>query len=172
MKVTDYAPRAGYFDTLLRPEHKIVVEVGVSAGAHAHGLLQFNPCIEKLYLVDPWEEDSGYVEGYCHGRLLSAGFKNRVCFWQLSSMDAALGFATNNKKVDAVYFDQLHETELVRLDLRTWWQLLNSGGIIGYRNYPDPPVGAGVDKWLKESGLSSDYIHFDSYSGEMIINKP
>lgn len=168
MKTTDYATRSTFFDTVLDVRHRVVVEVGVSAGAHAHALLQYNSAIDKLFLVDPWEDNEGYTEGYCQGRLLSAGFRNRLEFYKMKSDEAARIFHSRGMKADAVYFDQAHDEKVAYTDLMNWWPLLTRGGVIGYRNYGDPLIKKGVDAWKDKNNVKS---HFDNYSGEIILWK-
>lgn len=164
MKETDYAPRAAQFDALLKGQDLIVCEVGVSAGAHAHALLQYCP-IKRLYLVDIWDEANGFTFGFCSGRLLSHGFGSRVEFITKESVKAAKGLPDNF--FDAIYLDQKHLYTVVKEDLLNWWPKLKSGGILGHRNYGVDVIRLALDDFVAQNSLSTQV-----FSEEIILYKP
>ena len=164
MKTTDYSPRAAVFDTYLTPTHKIGVEIGVDAGAHAEALLSYQPQIEKLFLIDPWPKE--IFMWYAKGRLETKGFMKKIEFINKKSGHAVERFKFDS--LDFIYFDQEHDYNSVKEDLEIWWEKLKDGGILGYRNYAATNVGLyrAVNEFVAKNNL--DLI---SDNGEAIIIK-
>lgn len=171
MKITDYAPRTAPFDHhLMRLKKGLLfgVEVGVDVGAHAHSLLQYNPNIAILKLVDIWDKE--YARGWVECRMQTHGFSQRVEFIKLTSSLAAERLKA--ECFDFIYIDQLHDYESVSRDMELWWPLLNSGGIFGYRNYSEskafPDLNRAIDEWVEKKLFAEKIIE----AGEIIFIKP
>lgn len=128
MKCNDYAVRTGYMESFLTGSQLQGVEVGVAYGSHAHSLLLYCD-IEKLWLIDPWENK--YAEGYCAGRL--AQWRNKICMEKSTSQQVVKNFGV--RTLDFVYLDREHTYEAGHHDLFQWWPTLKEGGILALRNY-------------------------------------
>lgn len=168
MKVTDYAPRAAPFDSYLTGSNLIGVEVGVDVGAHAHALLAYCP-IATLHLVDPWPNP--YCRGYCEGRLSAMpGLRSRFYMHKCGSLEAAANIA-RGEMFDAIYIDQEHDAEAVSGDLRSWWQRLKLGGVLGYRNYTGrgTPLDKAIDEFVAKAGKAIERAQVEI--GEIVIVK-
>ena len=164
VKITDYCPRAAPFDSYLKGRELVGVEVGVDVGAHAEALLTYGP-VAMLHLIDPWPKD--YFRGYCDGRL--SRFRGRYRLWPGTSMECVKGFFADT--LDFVYIDQEHDAESVAADLRAWWPLLKSGGVLGLRNYTarDTPLDRAVDAFVGGSRAAEITRHVES--AEIVLVK-
>lgn len=163
MKVTDYGMRVSPFDNWIR-RNSVGVEVGTDVGSHAQAMLHF--CnIDFLYLVDIW--DGKFYEGYCQGRLHTAGFKNRVSMIRADS-HAAVSLVTHSQ-VNFVYIDITHDYNTVKQSLEDWWPLLAPEGILGYRNYAlkNPGLMKAVDEFV-----AAQKVRIEVINAEIILFKP
>lgn len=139
MKLTDYAPRAGYMDTVLTGTGLIGVEVGCDVGAHAEALLTFTGT-KFLYLIDTFENP--WCEGYCCGRLARWQHKIKV----IKNTSEAQAVHYKEQVFDYVYIDILHDEGTVAESLTGWWPTLKKGGVMGYRNYSSCKTA--IDKFI------------------------
>lgn len=164
MKVTDYALRAAPFDSHLKGNDLVGVEVGVDVGAHAEALLTYCP-ISMLHLVDPWPNP--YCRGYCEGRL--ARFRGRYKLWQMGSLD----FPEIEAKsaFDFVYLDQKHDGPAVAADLRKWWPRIKSGGVLGHRNYAQgrgEPLDKAIEDFVAANRIT---MRYEEYLNDAVLFK-
>lgn len=153
MKPTDYAPRASPFDLHIIPG-SIGVEVGCDVGAHAEAILKYRQPLQ-ITVIDLWENQ--WCEGYCFGRLRE--YPN-VKFLKGTSHELIGKFVA----VDWVYIDIEHDYHTVNESLNDWWEKLNPGGVMGYRNYT--ACKSAIDPFI----VGKKFI-VDAYSNEIVIWK-
>lgn len=133
------------------------VEIGVSLGSHADGLLKTYPQLE-LYLVDPYldyNDREGLImdmekTGEEAHKLLDI-YGNRAKWIKKLSTDAALDF--EDESVDFVYIDGCHLMAEVEKDLRVWYPKVKKGGIFAGHDYGLPEVQHKVNQFLANNNL-------------------
>lgn len=133
------------------PRHAVGAEIGVHLGDFAARiLLVARP--RKLFLVDPWECQTGDDYRQCvYGSLRSDDDemerryfsvkkrfaerikRKQVCLLRQTSVDALGGMA--DEVLDFVYIDGNHRYEFVRQDLELALRKVKSGGIIAGDDY-------------------------------------
>jgi hypothetical protein len=121
------------------------IEIGVAAGEHALSLLK-NLNIERLYLIDPYEDYEQYLEGKLHygidqlaisetellARAALEKYSNQIIWLKKHSADA-INFI--DEKVDFVYIDGNHQYEFVVEDINNYFPLLKEFGVLGGHDY-------------------------------------
>lgn len=144
------------------PEHT-GVEVGVQAGGYAATLLR-KGWRGRLVLVDPWRHLPGYeddanvddaAQEALYQRALAATqavAPGRVDVLRVTSLVAAA--AMTPAQLAFVYVDADHSYSAVLADLRAWWPLVRSGGVLAGHDWVedgDRPYGKfGVRKAVRE----------------------
>jgi len=161
MKISDFAPRTGALEYYLSGNNLTGIEVGTDVGAHAESLLT-NCDIQKLYLVDTWEND--YCRGYCEGRL--SRWFHKIELLKGRSLEMQKKFLTNT--FDFIYLDQQHDYQSVKSDLVGWWEKLKTGGIMALRNYAESNTE--LKKAADEFCIDKKF-KVERYHGEIIIFK-
>src|SRR3990167_266405 len=131
-------------ELILERGYKRGVEVGVWVGTSSRLLLNL-PCIEKLYLVDPWltypevtktqEEIDGYAR-YVYET--TAKFGDRVEIFRMWSLQGACHVPAN---LDFVYLDGAHDYYNVRNDIMAWRFHIRKEGILCGDDYSYEPYG-------------------------------
>ncbi len=119
--------------------YKTLIEVGIAEGKYSEILCRANPRAE-IYGIDPYEPHRGYndytrrstfekLENNAHERLDK--FSN-YHFMRKYSAEAVKDFGNN---LDFVYLDADHSYEAVTKDIKLWWPLIRSGGILAGHDY-------------------------------------
>jgi hypothetical protein len=130
---------AGLFGEL---GYKVGAEIGVETGRYSKSLLDRNPGLEKLYLVDAWAAYDGYrdhvTQAKVDGLLATAkdrlkGDAKRVEFIRKYSMDATQDI--KNRSLDFVYIDANHGLPWVMDDICAWEKKVRKGGIVSGHDY-------------------------------------
>jgi len=161
-------PRGPYtrpFDELLKGKENLVgAEVGVYRGQHAREMLTYLD-IEKLLLVDFWDDYDTYNEGTLKAQLVEAyedakkllsQFDSKKLVWiKKASVEAAKEIEDNS--LDFVYIDANHAYDYALQDINAWLPKIKDGGFIGGHDYDNnrekiKTTGAeyGVQKAVKE----------------------
>ena len=133
---------------------KIVVEIGVYAGALSH-LLAETSALEHLYIVDPWIWEKfgpGHMDKIARKVEKWADSTSTVTVLRMGSLEAVEKF--DDGSIDFIHIDQRHGYERIKSDIRAWWRKLRIGGMISGDNYEYPPLAKGVDEILPERQLS------------------
>lgn len=129
------------------------VELGVQAGAFAEILLDTWPNCSMLHLVDPWKQQSAYVDvanvdDRAQERLMAetgtrlARFKGRFRMVRALSYEAVEGFEDGS--LDFVYVDAVHDYEGCLRDLCDWWPKLRAGGVLAGHDFLDGALPEGL----------------------------
>lgn len=128
-----------------RSESLVGCEIGVCGGEHSLSLLK-TLNLKKLYLIDPYEIYSDYSEGIKHygksqddlgithqrARDLLSEFKDTIEWIHEYSSNAVGKIA---EELDFVYIDGNHQYDYVYDDLKKYFPLVKSGGIIGGHDF-------------------------------------
>ena len=114
-----------------------VIEIGVEAGENSRNILrELN--VNKIYLVDPWEEYDDYSESECERtqdkieetlvrcKKNLRKYKDKTVYARGYSSDVYACLP----RVDFIYIDGNHEYDYVLEDLENYYPLLKEGGII------------------------------------------
>jgi len=121
------------------------IEIGVAAGEHAISLLE-NLNIERIYLIDPYEDYELYLEGKAHYGIDQLGlletevlararlekYRSKI-IWLKKYSSEAINFI--DEKVDFVYIDGNHQYEFVVEDIDNYFLLLKESGVLGGHDY-------------------------------------
>jgi hypothetical protein len=121
------------------------IEIGVSGGDHAISLLE-SLDIERLYLIDPYENYTNYLAGKVHygidqlslsetevvARARLEKYRTKIIWLKKLSLEA-INFI--DEKVDFVYIDGNHQYESVVEDIDNYFPLLKESGVIGGHDY-------------------------------------
>ena len=116
------------------------VEIGVATGRYSKWLCHQMPKL-KLFLVDPWEAYSDYVEHHYSSDVLNGCYEQakerlanyNVEFIRKYSMDAVKDFLDDS--LDFVFIDGNHSFEYVTEDIAAWSKKVKPGGIIAGHDY-------------------------------------
>lgn len=160
------------------PVGGIGVEIGVFLGQFSEIILEVtNP--EKLYLVDPWNEDTSYPDTVNIGKRsksqmdelaerVKEKFKEdeRVKIIR-STSDLFFSNLKHGTKFDFIYVDGNHNYENVRADLSNAWKFLKPGGVIVVDScnanapYWGEPITQAVFDFCQEKSVLSDILPLD-----------
>ncbi len=134
---------------------KVVVEIGVYAGALSH-LLAETSSLKRLYIVDPWIWDGKFTRKHmntvAHKVQKWANSTSNVTVFRTTSLNAVEKF--DDGSLDFIHIDQRHGCATIKSDIIAWWPKLKIGGLISGDNYEYPPLAKGVDELLPERELS------------------
>ena len=130
----------------LRDRRELVgVEIGVCGGEHALSLLKTLDH-KKIYLIDPYEMYEDYSEGQAHygvdqanltvaetsAKKILRDYQNLVVWVKDFSKNAIKKI---EEPLDYVYIDGNHAYEYVVDDIRNYFPLIKSGGVIGGHDF-------------------------------------
>ena len=129
------------------------VELGVQAGVFAETLLETWPNCSMLHLVDPWKQQSGYVDvanvdDRSQERLMAeasarlARFRGRFRMVRALSYEAVEEFEDGS--LDFVYVDAVHDYEGCVRDLCDWWPKIRAGGVLAGHDFLDGALPEGL----------------------------
>jgi hypothetical protein len=122
--------------------YKQGAEIGVETGRFSQCLLEKNPFIQKLYLVDAWKKYGNYREHVPQQQVdgLLAHAKQRLQPWstitrfvRMFSLEAAPKFKDGS--LDFVYIDANHSLPHVLDDICAWAPKVRQGGIVAGHDF-------------------------------------
>lgn len=136
---------------------KTIIEVGSWRGASAIHMARLAP-EAKIYCVDTWlgsfeHIKDGWIQFGGRPNLYNQFLENidhlgehvtPIC---LPSNIAAKVFAHKKMTADLVYIDGSHEYEDVKADLKNYWPLVNSGGVMFGDDWDWPDVRKAVEEF-------------------------
>jgi len=143
-----FPPYKDRFDLLYKLKDyttpKIVCEVGVQRGEYAKVILQTIPSIEKIYLIDLWQQQENYfdvanVDNLTHQKFMEATITN-IKPWQEKAV-LLKGHSTQvvtqipDNSLDWVYIDARHDYKGCYEDITTYWSKIKPGGIMSGHDY-------------------------------------
>jgi hypothetical protein len=141
------------------------IEIGTFRGGNALNTLQKLPTIEKMYLIDPWEEYKEYKEkNKTTKNLLSAyqktikvlkKYKDKTIFIKKFSDDALDNI---QEKVDFIYIDGNHSYEFVKKDMINYWEKLKDGGVMAGHDIGLKDVSKAFCEFVNEKNIMNPII--------------
>lgn len=145
----------------LKKKDLVGVEIGSLYGFNARSIL-LNLDIKKLYLIDPYELYSEYLDittpfAYFAKRKLQEilkSFMNKIKMIKKASYDAVFDI---KESLDFVYIDGNHSYKYVLEDIENYWPLIKEGGILGGHDYYNTTkareVKKAVDEWIETNKI-------------------
>jgi len=136
-ELAEYAGSLGY---------KKSAEIGVYNGKYSLVICQSFPELQKHFCVDTWlpsrnhrwqrRLDAAYVKAQ---RILK---DYPVEFLRMTSLEAAKKFKRD--ELDFVYIDALHDAWNVMHDLKAWYPIVRSGGMVSGHDWGHAGVSRGL----------------------------
>ena len=117
-------------------------EVGVFEGVNAKDMLDGLPNLEKLYLIDPYEQYEGWMGDGWYDKIFKAKtvaletlnpYEERISWIMKKTEDSVNDIAPNS--LDFIYIDGNHFYEYVKKDLEIANIWVKTGGIIGGHDF-------------------------------------
>lgn len=138
-----------------------IAEVGVWKGTHAKWLVD-NLDVSTIYLIDPYEESEaiGYDEAIPNAKSESyRKFKNHsnVVWIEKKSHEAISEIQT---PLDYVYIDADHRYESVKRDMKKYFPLIDSGGILAGHDLGAEGTGDAVTRAFVEFAFESKHTPY------------
>lgn len=129
------------------------VEIGVSRGGNAFDILEHWEKVSILYLVDNYSK--GTIRLYGDARVHLERFKHRIKWFEMPSLEACGQFRKLKIFADFVYIDGGHRYDIVKQDIRSWYEVVKQGGILCGHDYHrvEPGVDQAVDEYIKETNF-------------------
>jgi predicted O-methyltransferase YrrM len=149
--------RKAAFQLALGEAPKIVVEVGVYAGALSR-MLAGLPTLERLYVIDSWKGDyckfgQPHMDGIADGVIAWGKTDPKVDVRRLDSRVAAEQF--EDESIDFWHTDGDHSLAGIRGDIASWLPKVKKGCILSGDNFEIPEVAQGVREAFPHFKLSS-----------------
>lgn len=119
-------------------------EVGVQQGIYSKEILMHMPSLEKLYLIDIWEQLTNYVDNAnVDNKHQQKYYKQTLSNTQEWAEKIAIlrGYSTvmcdeiPDSSLDWVYIDTRHDYKGVSEDIKKYWPKVRDGGIISGHDY-------------------------------------
>jgi Methyltransferase domain len=170
--------------SLFPPGNIVGVEVGTDTGINARELLLSRPDV-FLWTVDPYVTCPGYEPDVGRevalreremrvGEFDRAGRSKHI---RLSSVDAAKHFSGNLRyeglnrcmSFNFIYIDADHSEQAVTEDIKAWWPLLHSGGMMAGHDFEFPGVHTPVIQFARNNGLD---LHIINERGDPKVTVP
>ena len=164
---------AKLYDTI---GYKLGAEIGVQSGSHAHMMLDTVKDL-KLILVDPWTAYNRMSQEKVDRTLARCERKLRgrnVVYMKMPSMEAVRHI--EDKSLDFVYIDGLHEFDSVMRDIIYWARKVRHGGIVAGHDYfafYQGGIVPAVNAYTRAHNINDWYITTaDPYPSWFWVNKP
>ncbi len=136
----------------------IGAEIGVAEGFHVFKYLKTNKKIQKIYLVDPYEEyemdgkHHNYSSSEKNAKKRLSIFKKKLVWVKKTSKDASPEVPDN---LDFVYIDANHSYQNTSEDIFLWYKKIRKGGILGGHDFSAsfPGVAKAVIHFTEKNNL-------------------
>jgi len=134
------------------------IEIGTFKGENAKYILKILN-INKLYIIDPWEEYKKYEENRSQKSLNNAynktkrrlrNYKNKIIYLK----DYSSNVVDKVPKVDYIYIDGNHAYKYVLEDCRNYWSKIKEGGILAGHDIAWETTLNAVQDFCKENNLN------------------
>jgi len=138
--------RAAAFNLALPENPKVLVEVGVYAGALSQ-MFAAIPSLEQQFVVDSWKGgysnfDQKHMDGIAQIVQTWAATQPKVTVHHMDSREAAKLF--EDESIDFWHTDGDHSLKGIRADIATWLPKVKKGCILSGDNYEIKEVAQGV----------------------------
>lgn len=125
----------GHFKDLIEEnDYNIIVEIGVRYGGFAFQLASAST-VKKFYAIDPYNynaENQDPNNSYESAKKLLLPLGN-VEIIRAKNEDVVGNF--EDKSIDFVYIDGLHDYNSVKLDMNNWWPKIKDGGCMAGHDF-------------------------------------
>ena len=143
----------GMINDILKTKPKIstLVEIGSHLGESTTIFLAYEQ-IEKMYCVDPWNQDPIYEETF--DSRLQPFRESRKCI-KLKEFSEQASKKFSNNSIDMVYIDGNHDYEYVKSDIDVWYPKIINGGIMSGHDYTNdhPGTKLAIDEFINKKQL-------------------
>lgn len=180
-KTGGWAPNYyGVFSNIIEQNnYKIIAEVGIGYGTHAKYILNNNPNIEKLYLIDPVcyypndafaadimskeseQDGNNFNELYDLIRNELKPWDNKYVFFRNKSLDITPD-QIPDESLDAVFVDGAHDYDNVFADLNFWIKKIRKGGQMLGDDYIMDDVKRAVDDFSNLNNINYDLLTLET----------
>jgi len=144
----------GMMNSISKERSKIstLVEIGSHLGESTTIFLAYE-LIEKMYCVDPWNQDPIYEKTF--DSRLQPFIEDKKCLKLKESSEQASKKFLNNS-IDMVYIDGNHDYEYVKFDIETWYPKIINGGILSGHDYSDvhPGTKLAIDEFIAKRKIN------------------
>lgn len=183
-EMQNMADRKAYICKIF-PWHSTGVEIGVFLGQFSEKILEIAKP-RKLYLVDPWGEDTSFppevekerrtrkqMDDLARRVIAKFGKKKNVRICRSTSINFFESLP-QEIKFDFIYIDGNHSYESVSLDLENSWKFLYPGGVIVADDhninipYWGEPITRAVADFCREKNVKSNLCPHN----QCVIRKP
>lgn len=141
----------------------VVVELGVAEGRHVLDMLKW-PFMPVVHAVDRWKHvniggDSAQSQEWHNSnysevlKIQEAYGKDRVIVHKGDSSEVAGSFF--DQMVDLIYVDADHSYQGCKKDIKDWFYILRTGGIMAFHDYENPAYG--VKRAIREFCRSRNF---------------
>ncbi len=157
---------------------KCIVEVGVFEGATSRIICQSMDAQGKLYLVDPYPQDTmiekmlsvSFAEFVAKKQVLD--WSKQVQFIRSTSVDAAIQLGPLLKnQIELVFIDAEHRYQFVKEDFQTWGPLLSPTGLLVFDDTQDEAYGPGLLCKEIANGLHGDWTVLEKVGNETVVKR-
>ena len=134
-----------------KPQISILVEIGSHLGESSTIFLAYEQ-IEKMYCVDPWNQNPIYEQTF--DTRLKPFIESKKCI-KLKQFSEEASEKFSNNSIDMVYIDGNHDYEDVKLDIDTWYPKIINGGIPSGHDYTNdhPGTKLAIDEFINKKQL-------------------
>jgi hypothetical protein len=180
-KTGGWAPNYyGVFSNIIEQNnYKIIAEVGIGYGTHAKYILNNNPNIEKLYLIDPVcyypndafaadimskeseQDGNNFNELYDLIRNELKPWDNKYVFFRNKSLDITPD-QIPDESLDAVFVDGAHDYDNVFADLNFWIKKIRKGGQMLGDDYIMDDVKRAVNDFSNLNNINYDLLTLET----------
>jgi predicted O-methyltransferase YrrM len=147
--------RLATFNLAMAEDPKVLVEVGVYAGALSMMFAKL-ASIQRQFIVDSWQGgygnfDQKHMDGIARGVLDWAATQPRVQVYREDSQVAAKRF--DDESIDFWHTDGDHSLAGIRGDIKAWLPKVKPGCILSGDNYEIKEVAQGVREAFPKHNL-------------------
>ena len=136
----------------IKPKISTLVEIGSHLGESTTIFLAYEQ-IEKMYCIDPWNQDPIYEKTFDTRLQPFIEYKKCVKLKEFSKQ-AAKKFLDNS--IDMVYIDGNHDYEYVKSDIDLWYPKIINGGVLSGHDYSSnhPGTKLAIDEFMSKQKLN------------------
>jgi hypothetical protein len=168
-----------FSDIIEQNNYKNIAEVGIGYGTHAKYILNNNPHIEKLYLIDPvcYYTNDGFTSDIMSKEPEQVGNNFNELYNlitnELKPWDDKYVFFRNksleitpeqipNESLDAVFIDGAHDYDNVFADLKFWIKKIRKGGQMLGDDYIMADVKRAVNDFCSLNNINYDLLSLET----------
>lgn len=168
-----------FSDIIKQNNYKNIAEVGIGYGTHAKYILNNNPNINKLYLIDPvsYYPNDGFTDDIMSKEPEQVGnnfnelyglirnelepWNNKYIFFRNKSLEIT-NEQIPDESLDAVFIDGAHDYDNVFADLKFWIKKIRKGGQMLGDDYVMSDVKRAVDDFSILNNINYDLLSLET----------